>query len=64
MTYDTKGVVRLLDSTHYGGLSWIPILDLAKQAGNQPDHYFMVGMTHDPPEIRYTYTVTSVTCSH
>ena len=52
MTYDTKGIVRLLDSTHYGGLSWIPILDATKQVGNKSDHYFLVGMTHNPDEIR------------
>ena len=52
MTYDTKGIVRLLDSTHYGGLSWIPILDTTKQVGNKSDHYFLVGMTHNPDEIR------------
>lgn len=52
VTYDTKGMVRLLDSAHYGGLSWIPILDTTKQLGNKSDHYFIVGMTHDPEEIR------------
>ena len=52
LTYDTKGIVRMLDSTHYGGLSWIPILDATKQVGNRSDHYFLVGMTHNPDEIR------------
>ena len=52
VTYDTKGIVRLLDSAHYGGLSWIPILDTTKQVGNKSDHYFLVGMTHSPDEIR------------
>lgn len=52
LTYDTKGIVRLLDSAHYGGLSWIPILDMTKQVGNKSDHFVMVGMTHNPDEIR------------
>ena len=52
MTHDSKGIVRLLDSTHYGGLSWIPILDTTKQLGSKADHYFVVGMTHNPDEIR------------
>ena len=52
MTHDSKGIVRLLDSAHYGGLSWIPILDTTKQLGSKADHYFVVGMTHNPDEIR------------
>ena len=57
LTYDTKGIVRLLNSAHYGGLSWIPILDTTKQVGNRSDHYFLVGMTHNPDEIRLVYNM-------
>ena len=57
LTYDTKGIVRLLNSAHYGGLSWIPILDTTKQVGNRSDHYFLVGMTHNPDEIRSVYNM-------
>ena len=52
VTYDSKGIVRLLDSAHYGGSSWTPILDTIKQVGSKSDHYFLVGMTHNPDEIR------------
>ena len=52
LTYDTKGIVRLLSTVHYGGLSWLPILDTTKQVGNKSDHYFLIGMTHNPDEIR------------
>ena len=55
LSYDTKGIVRLLDSAHYGGLSWIPVLDTTKQVGNKSDHYFLVGMTHNPDEIRLVF---------
>ena len=51
-TYDTKGMVRVLASGCYGGLSWIPVLDTTKQLGNKSDHYFIVGMTHNPDELR------------
>ena len=53
-SYDTKGMVRVLASGCYGGLSWIPVLDTTKQLGNKSDHYFIVGMTHNPDELRYT----------
>ena len=59
MTHDSKGIVRLLDSAHYGGLSWIPILDTTKQLGSKADHYFVVGMTHNPDEIRSVPTFNS-----
>ena len=52
-SYDTKGMVRVLASGCYGGLSWIPVLDTTKQLGNKSDHYFIVGMTHNPDELRY-----------
>ena len=58
VTHDSKGIVRLLDSAHYGGLSWIPILDTVKQVGSKADHYFVVGMTHNPDEIRSRIYVT------
>lgn len=63
LTYDTKGVVRLLDSAHYGGSSWIPILDTSKQVGNKSDHYFLVGMTHETNEIWLVLTPSSLTNS-
>ena len=50
LTYDTKGIVRALTS-HYG-LSWQPIADCTKKLGNRGDHYFLVGMTHSPQELR------------
>ena len=37
-----------------GYQSWIPILDTMKQLNNKRDSYFMVGMTHQPNELRYT----------
>ena len=52
MTYDTKGIVRLLNPSHYGGLSWFPVLDTVKLVGSKSDHYFLIGMTHDPIEVR------------
>ena len=36
LSYDTKGIVHLLDSTHYCGLSWIPVLDTSYQTGWKP----------------------------
>ena len=59
VTHDSKGIVRLLDSAHYGGLSWIPILDTTKQLGSKADHYFVIGMTHNPDEIRSLSTFNS-----
>ena len=47
-------MVRVLASGCYGGLSWIPVLDTTKQLGNKSDHYFIVGMTHNPEELRYS----------
>ena len=29
------------------------MLDTSKQLGNKSDHYFIVGMTHEPDELRY-----------
>ncbi len=51
MSYDSKGTVRVLSSC-YGRCSWIPILEANKQLGNKSDHYFIVGMTHNPDELR------------
>ena len=51
LTYDTKGIVRVLTS-HYG-LSWQPVADCTKKLGNRGDHYFLVGMTHSPRELRF-----------
>ena len=51
-SYDTKGMVRVLAGGCYGGLSWIPVLDTTKLLGNKSDHYFIVGMTHNPDELR------------
>lgn len=56
VSYDTKGMVRILTPSLYGGLSWIPVLDTTKQVGNKSDHYFIVGMTHNPHELRCVYT--------
>ena len=56
ISYDSKGIVRIL-SSRYGGLSWIPVLDTNKQLGNKSDHYFLVGMTHNPDELRYVRVV-------
>ena len=51
VSYDSKATVRVLSGC-YGGLSWIPVLDTSKQLTNKDDHYFIVGMTHNPVEIR------------
>lgn len=53
MSYDSKGMVRILSSC-YGKSSWVPVLDTNKQLGSKSDHYFIVGMTHNPDELRYT----------
>ena len=52
ISYDSKGMVRIHGNSCYGGLSWIPVLDTTKQLGNKSDHYFIVGMTHQPDELR------------
>ena len=59
---DTKGIVRTL-SPSYGGLSWIPVLDTTKQVGNKSDHYFIVGMTHNPHELRCVYALSLLRCT-
>ena len=51
VTYDSKGIVRTLSSKF--GLSWIPVLDCHKALANKGDHYFVVGMTHNPNYLRY-----------
>ncbi len=53
MIHDSKNIVHIHGNSHYGGTSWIPVLDTSSQLGNKSDHYFVVGMTHDPEEIRY-----------
>ena len=53
VSYDSEGVVRVL-SSRYGGLSWIPVLDCRKALVVKGDHYFVVGMTHDPNLLRYS----------
>ncbi len=52
LSYDSKGMVRILSSC-YGKSSWVPVLDTNKQLGSKSDHYFIVGMTHNPDELRY-----------
>ena len=52
LSYDTKGMVRSLSTSYQ--LLWQPILDCAKVLGkNKSDHYFIVGMIHNPAEMRY-----------
>ena len=53
VTHDSKGIVRIHGNSNYGGASWIPVLDTTKQLSNKSDTYFIVGMTHDPDELRY-----------
>ena len=50
VSYDTVGVVRVL-STQYQ-LSWLPVLDTTKCLSHKGDHYFVVGMTHNPNQMR------------
>ena len=52
-----NNIMLTLASGCYGGLSWIPVLDTTKQLGNKSDHYFIVGMTHNPDELRYIIIV-------
>ena len=52
ITHDSKGMVRILGNGCYGGLSWLPVLETNKQLNDKDDHYFIVGMTHDPDELR------------
>eukprot|EP00731_Ephydatia_muelleri_P022174 Em0014g765a len=50
ISYDSKGMVRALSSKY--ALTWIPVFNAGKPLGNKADHYFLVGMTHDPDELR------------
>ena len=62
ISYDTKGVVRVLTNSYQ--LSWQPVLNCSKVLGkNKGDHYYLVGMTHNPPELRCVHVPTSV-CQH
>jgi len=55
LSYDSRGIVRGLSSC-YGRSSWTPLLDTSKQLGSKSDHYFLVGMTHNPNELRWVIT--------
>ena len=62
LSYDTKGVVRSLSTSFQ--LMWQPILDCAKVLGkSKSDHYFIVGMTHNPAEMRYVFSSIMVILS-
>ena len=64
ISYDTKGVVRMFSNQY--GLSWLPVVDCSSLLNQKGDHYFIVGMTHNPNEMRYGYphNILYVECAH
>lgn len=53
LSYDTKGVVRMFSEQY--GLSWLPIVDCDSLLNQKGDHYFVIGMTHNPNEMRWVW---------
>ena len=58
ISYDTKGVVRMFSNQY--GLSWLPVVDCDSLLNQKGDHYYIVGMTHDPNQMRSVSTCTCI----
>ena len=58
ISYDTKGVVRMFSNQY--GLSWLPVVDCDSLLNQKGDHYYIVGMTHDPNQMRSVCTCTCI----
>ena len=42
------------------GLSWLPVVDCDSLLNQKGDHYYIVGMTHDPNQMRSVSTCTCI----
>ena len=42
------------------GLSWLPVVDCDSLLNQKGDHYYIVGMTHDPNQMRSVCTCTCI----